>query len=261
MLLLIDIGNTNITVGVSDNSQLVADWRISTRDGTTADEFWVLLRMLFDSGSISLDSIQGLGLSSVVPSMTSIVEHLVQRRLNIPFVNVTSDLDFGLEVRCENPQTVGADRLCNAVSGYRRYGGPLVVVDFGTATTFDVVSGDGGYLGGIIAPGPETTIATLHAAAAKLPAVELLFPKSLIGTNTESSMQSGIMFGGVAMIDGLNRKLKKELGKNTRIIATGGLANVFFPQLETVEAVEPTLTLDGLRIIFQRCAPASKPAG
>ena len=261
MLLLVDIGNTNITVGVSDNNQLVADWRISTRDGTTADEFWVLLRMLFDSGSISLDSIQGLGLSSVVPSMTSIVEHLVQRRLNIPFVNVTSGLDFGLEVRCEHPQTVGADRLCNAVSGYRRYGGPLVVVDFGTATTFDVVSGDGGYLGGIIAPGPETTIATLHAAAAKLPTVELLFPKSLIGTNTESSMQSGIMFGGVAMIDGLNRKLKKELGKNTRIIATGGLANVFFPQLETVEAVEPTLTLDGLRIIFQRCAPASKPAG
>ena len=120
MLLLIDIGNTNITVGVSDNSQLVADWRISTRDGTTADEFWVLLQMLFDSGSISLDSIQGLGLSSVVPSMTSIVEHLVQRRLNIPFVNVTSDLDFDLEVRCENPQAVGADRLCNAVSGLWR---------------------------------------------------------------------------------------------------------------------------------------------
>jgi type III pantothenate kinase len=210
--------------------------------------------MLLDSDGISLDSIRGLCLSSVVPSLTSIVEHLVQRRLNIPFINVTSDLDLGLEIRYDNPQTVGADRLCNAVSGYRRYGGPLVIVDFGTATTFDVISADGEYLGGIIAPGPETTIATLHAAAAKLPSVELLFPKHLIGTNTESSMQSGIMFGGVAMIDGLNRQLKKELGKGTRIIATGGLANTFFPQLETVEATEPTLTLDGLQIIFQRCA-------
>ena len=124
----------------------------------------------------------------------------------------------------------------------------------------DVMSGDGGYLGGIIAPGPETTIATLHAAAAKLPSVELLFPKSLIGKNTESSMQSGIMFGGVAMIDGLNRQLKQELGANTRIIATGGLANVFFPHLETVEAIEPTLTLDGLGVIFKRCATVSKLA-
>ena len=258
MLLLIDIGNTNITVEISDNSQLVADWRVSTREGTTADEFWVLLRMLLDSGRINIDSIQGLGLSSVVPRVTSIVEHLVQHQLKVPFVNVTSDLDLGLEVRCDNPQTVGADRLCNAVSGYRRYGGPLVVVDFGTATTFDVISEDGGYLGGIIAPGPETTIATLHAAAAKLPTVELLFPKSLIGKDTESSMQSGIMFGSVAMIDGLNRQLKQELGTNTRIIATGGLANVFFPQLETVEAVEPTLTLDGLGIIFEKCARLGK---
>ena len=140
MLLLIDIGNTNITVGVSDNSQLVADWRISTRDGTTADEFWVLLRMLFDSGNISLDSIQGLGLSSVVPSMTSIVEHLVHRRLNIPFVNVTSDLDFGFEVRCENPQTVAPSRFCYPVSSSRLFFSPFLLFAFGTSTPFDFVS-------------------------------------------------------------------------------------------------------------------------
>ena len=140
MLLLIDIGNTNITVGVSDNSQLVADWRISTRDGTTADEFWVLLRMLFDSSSISLDSIQGLGLSSVVPSMTSIVEHLVQRRLNIPFINVTTDLDFSLSLLFETPQSFSPSRFCYPVSSSRLFFSPFLLFAFGTSTPFDFVS-------------------------------------------------------------------------------------------------------------------------
>ena len=257
MLLLVDIGNTNITIGVSDQGQLTADWRISTRDSTTTDELWVIIRMLLDSSGIDPASIQGFALSSVVPTLTSIVENLIKRRLKVPFVNVTNELDLGLEILFENPKTVGADRLCNAVAGHHRYGGPLVVVDFGTATTFDVISRDGGYLGGIIAPGPETTITTLHAAAAKLPAVELTFPTSLIGKNTEASMQSGIMFGGVAMIDGLTRQLKQELGDGTRAIATGGLASVFFSHLETIEAIEPTLTLDGLRLIFERCTATS----
>jgi type III pantothenate kinase len=254
MLLLVDIGNTNITIGVSDGGQLVSDWRLSTRDGITADEFWVLLRMLLDAGRIDVDTIQGFALSSVVPNLTPIAERAVESRLKVPLVNVTSDLDLGLEVRYDNPHAVGADRLCNAVAGHARYGGPLVIVDFGTATTFDIVSRDAAYLGGIIAPGPETTIAILHAAAAKLPAVELVFPPSLIGSSTEESMQAGIMLGGVAMIDGLVRQLRGELGEDLRAIATGGLARVFFPRLETVEAVEPTLTLDGLRLIFERCA-------
>ncbi len=254
MLLLIDIGNTNITIGLSDKGKLVADWRLSTRKTYTTDEFWIMLRMLVESGGFKLNTIKGLALCSVVPCLTSIIQRLVEIRLQIPFVNITNELDFGLHIRMENPQTVGADRLCNAVAGHHRYGGPLVIVDFGTATTFDVVSHDGSYIGGIIAPGPETTIATLHAAAAKLPSVELVFPKSLIGKNTETCMQSGIMHGGVAMIDGLNRQLKNELGENTRIIATGGLATVFFSHLETVEAVETTLTLDGLQLIFERCS-------
>lgn len=254
MLLLVDIGNTNITIGVSDDGRLTSDWRLSTRDGITADEFWALLRTLLDADGMAIDTIDGFALSSVVPNLTPIVERVVESRLKVPFVNVTSELDIGLEVRYDPPQAVGADRLCNAVAGHARYGGPLVIVDFGTATTFDIVSHDSAYLGGIIAPGPETTIAILHAAAAKLPAVELVFPPSLIGSSTEHSIQSGIMLGGVAMIDGLVKQLRGELGDSLRAIATGGLARVFFPRLETVEAVEPTLTLDGLRLIFQRCA-------
>ena len=140
------------------------------------------------------------------------------------------------------------------MAGYQKYGGPLVIVDFGTATTFDIVSENGHYLGGIIAAGPETTISVLHAAAAKLPAVELQFPPNLIGTTTETSIQSGIMFGIVAMIDGLNRRLIYELGRSTKIIATGGLSAIFVASLETVELLEPNLTLDGLQSIFDRCA-------
>ncbi len=255
LLLLIDIGNTNITVGVTDKGSLIEDWRISTRDATTADQLWLMLRMLLDSSGLELTAIHGLALSSVVPALTSVVENLVRRRLPVPFVNVTCELDLGLEVRYENPRSVGADRLCNAVAGFHRYGGPLLVVDFGTATTFDVISHDGAYLGGIIAPGPETTIATLHAAAAALPSVELTFPSSLIGKSTETSMQSGAMFGSVAMINGLTAGLRQELGEDTKTIVTGGLAGVFFSHLESIEAVEPTLTLDGLQLIFQRCRP------
>ncbi len=254
MLLLVDIGNTNITIGVSNGGQLVSNWRLSTRDGITADEFWVLLRSLLETSDISFDTIEGFALSSVVPNLTPVVQRAVEKRLGVPFVNVTSDLDLGLEVRYDPPQAVGADRLCNAVAGHARYGGPLAIVDFGTATTFDIVSRDDAYLGGIIAPGPQTTIAILHAAAAKLPAVELVFPPSLIGRNTEESIQAGIMLGGVAMIDGLVRQLRNMLGEDLRAIATGGLGRVFLPRLETVEAVEPTLTLDGLRMIFERCA-------
>ena len=153
---------------------------------------------------------------------------------------------------------MGADRLCNAVAGYKQYGGPLVIVDFGTATTFDILSESGDYLGGIIAPGPETTTKVLHAVSAKLPAVKLEFPPNVIGRTTETSIQSGLMFGGVWMVDGLNQQLRAELGDDTRIIATGGLAKVFLPHFKTVETIEPNLTLYGLQLIFERCRPQAK---
>ena len=254
MLLLIDIGNTNITLGVSADGDLTHDWRLSCRAGMTGDEFWVMLSSLLAPEIITAADIDGIAMSSVVPGLSTVIESAVYRRLNAPFVNVTSKLDLGITVDYEKPEDVGADRLCNAVAGFQRYGGPLVIVDFGTATTFDILSSTGQYLGGIIAPGPETTTKVLHAAAAMLPAVKLEFPPTLVGRTTETSIQSGLMFGGVAMVDGLNRQLTAELGNDTRIIATGGLASLFLPHFNTVEAVEPNLTLIGLQLIFERCA-------
>jgi len=258
MLLLVDIGNTNITLGVAIDGQLARDWRLSSRTNMTADEFWMMLTSLLLPEKIQIEDLAGVAISSVVPSLTPTVQQAVRQRLDIPLVNVTSDLDLGITIAYEKPEDVGADRLCNAVAGYKQYGGPLVIVDFGTATTFDILSASGEYLGGIIAPGPETTTKVLHAVSAKLPAVKLEFPPNVIGRTTETSIQSGLMFGGVSMVDGLNQQLRAELGDDTRIIATGGLAKVFLPHFKTVEAIEPNLTLYGLQLIFERCRPQTK---
>jgi len=255
MLLVIDIGNTNITLGLLEQHRRAASWRLHSKNAHTSDEVWIMLKLLLESEGFGLAQIRGCALSSVVPHLTPVFERMIQQRLNVPSVNVTSDLDTGIKILYENPQQVGADRICNAVAGYAKFGGPLVVVDFGTATTFDVVTRNAEYLGGIIAPGPETTATVLHHVSAKLPRVELEFPPSVIGRTTETSIQAGLMFGGVELIDGLNRRIKRELGEDTHIIATGGLANVFLPYLDTVERVEPDLTLEGLGIIFARCAP------
>ncbi len=254
MILVADIGNTNITIGLLEGRALQGNWRLNSRIMRTEDEIWILLKMLLESEGFALKQVRGFALSSVVPNLTPVFERVGVRRLQVPTVNVTAELNIGIKILYANPQQVGADRLCNAVAGYERFGGPLVIVDFGTATTFDCISANAEYLGGIIAPGPETTATILHQAAARLPKVELQFPSVLIGRTTETSMQSGLMFGGVEMADGLNRRLKQELGEHTRIIATGGLASVLMPHLKTVECVEPNLTLEGLGMIFERCA-------
>ena len=256
MLLVADIGNTNITIGLLEKRTLKASWRLNSRIMRTEDEIWILLKMLLESEGFSWPQVDGFALGSVVPSLTPVFERVVQNRLRVPLVNVTHQLHLGIKILYANPQQVGADRLCNAVAGFERFGGPLVIVDLGTATTFDCVSAQAEYLGGIIAPGPETTATILHQAAARLPKVELQFPATIIGRTTETSIQSGLMYGGVEIVDGLNRRLKQEMGENTRIIATGGLAGVLMPHLKTVERVEPNLTLEGLGLIFERCAPA-----
>jgi type III pantothenate kinase len=254
MLLVADIGNTNITFGLFEKEKIRAQWRLASGAARTEDEIWILIKMLLESEGFLLGKLDGFALSSVVPNLTPVFERVVANRLKLPMVNVTADLDTGIKILYENPQQVGADRICNAVAGFAKYGGPLVVVDFGTGTTFDIVTANAEYLGGIIAPGPETTALVLHRVAAKLPKVELRFPPALIGRNTEASIQSGLMYGGVEMIEGINRRLKAELGPNTKIIATGGLAQVFMAHLKSVECAEPYLTLEGLRIIFNRCA-------
>ncbi len=256
MLLVADIGNTNITIGLLEKRNLKASWRLNSRIMRTEDEIWILLKMLLESEGFSWAHVGGFALGSVVPSLTPVFERVVKNRLHVPYVNVTHNLQTGIKILYANPQQVGADRLCNAVAGFERFGGPLVIVDLGTATTFDCISAKAEYLGGIIAPGPETTATILHQAAARLPKVELQFPPSIIGRTTETSIQSGLMFGGVEIVDGLNRRLQQEMGENTRIIATGGLASVLMPHLKTVERVEPNLTLEGLGIIFERCATA-----
>jgi len=254
MLLVADIGNTNITFGLYEQEQLRAQWRLSSGVARTDDEIWILIKMLLESEGFATSQLDGFALSSVVPTLTPVFARVGANRLKVPMINVTADLDTGIKILYENPHQVGADRICNAVAGFAQYGGPLIVVDFGTATTFDVISAQAEYLGGIIAPGPETTAEILHRAAAKLPKVALHFPPELIGRTTETSIQSGLMFGGVEMVEGLNRRLKEQLGPATRIIATGGLATVLISYLKTVERVEPYLTLNGLRLIFARCA-------
>ncbi|MDZ7344314.1 MAG: type III pantothenate kinase [candidate division KSB1 bacterium] len=255
MLLVADIGNTNITFGLFEQAKIRAQWRLASGATRTEDEIWILIKMLLESEGFVLNQVQGFSLSSVVPNLTPVFERVVAKRLKVPMVNVTADLDTGITILYENPHQVGADRICNAVAGFAKYGGPLVVVDFGTGTTFDVVTANAEYLGGIIAPGPETTALVLHRVAAKLPKVELRFPPSLIGRTTETSIQSGLMYGGVEMIEGINRRLKEALGAKTKFVATGGLAQVFMPHLKSVDGVEPSLTLDGLRMLFERCAP------
>ena len=257
-LITVDIGNTNITIGLLEGRKLEASWRLHSSIMRTDDEIWILLKMLLESEGYELNRIRGFALSSVVPNLTAPFERVIQNRLEVPVVNVTTCLDTGIKILYENPQQVGADRICNAVAGYARYGGPLIIVDFGTGTTFDIVSKNAEYLGGIIAPGPETTARVLHQAAAKLPKVELEFPPSVIGRTTETSIQSGLMYGGVEMIDGLNRRLIAELGEDTRVIATGGLARVFISHLKTVEKLELNLTLEGLGLIFERCGGRSE---
>jgi len=258
MILVADIGNTNVTFGLFRGRKLAANWRLSSSGARTEDEIWILIKMLCESEGFAVKRIQGFAIGSVVPNLTPMFLRVAESRLGVPMINVTADLDTGIEILYENPHAVGADRICNAVAGYARFGGPLIVVDFGTATTFDVVSANGEYLGGIIAPGLETSASNLHRAAAKLPKVELLFPPSLIGRTPESSIQSGLMYGGVEMIDGLNRRFRELLGDKTKIVATGGLASVLMPKLSTVESIEPHLTLEGLLLIFQRCARRRK---
>jgi len=252
MLLAIDIGNTQIAAGFFVNDQLASHWRLSSTRERTEDETWIIMQSICTAHGFEIKNTSGVVISSVVPDMTPTFEKMAQKYLNLQPVIVRHDLDFGLKILYDNPASVGADRLCNAVAGYHKYGGPLVIVDFGTATTFDVISRAGEYLGGIIAPGIETSSTVLHQRAAKLPRVELRFPDSVIGKSTETSMQSGLMFGAVEMVDGFIHRINDELGEVVKTVATGGLARVIISKLQTVDNIDAFLTLEGLKLIYDR---------
>lgn len=252
MLLTVDVGNTETVVGLFEGERLESHWRISSRASMTPDELRLAAGGLLAEDGRSWSDIGEAVLASVVPRLTSAWEEVISAACACEALVVGPGLKTGLPIRYDNPHEVGADRIVNGVAAVAAYGAPVVVVDFGTATTIDVVSPDGAYLGGAIAPGVETSAEALFAKAARLSKVDLEAPDRVIGTNTRASVQSGLMLGEAAMIDGLVRRVFTELGTAAPVVATGGLAPVMAPLCETVQHVDVDLTLTGLRIIRDR---------
>ncbi len=250
MLLAIDISNTNIKAGVYQGDSLVADWRVATDHHRLSDEYAVLLRALFAQSGLEWKLVDGVVLGSVVPTLTATFVELSRKYLDCDPVVLGPGARTGIKILIDNPREVGADRIANTVAAYRKYGGPAIVVDFGTATTFDAVSADGDYLGGAIAPGVIVAAEALVQKAARLNSVEIIRPRSAIGKNTVTSMQSGILFGYVGLTEGLIARFQEELGP-AKVIATGGLANLIAAETKMIEVVDIFLTLDGLRLIYE----------
>ncbi|PZM64245.1 type III pantothenate kinase [Paenibacillus dendritiformis] len=254
MILVIDIGNTNIVLGVYEGDKLLHNWRLSTSRQSTTDEYGVMIYNLFTMTKLSVKDIEGVILSSVVPPIMHTMEMLCKKYLNKAPLVVGPGVKTGLNIRIENPREVGADRIVNAVAAIELYGGlkPLVVVDFGTATTFDVIDVKGNYIGGAIVPGIGISTEALYQRAAKLPRIELTKPKSVIGRNTVHSMQAGIIFGYAGQVDGIVDRITNEVGAEPTVIATGGMAELIASESRTIDTTNPLLTLEGLRLIYNR---------
>ncbi|MBQ8197098.1 MAG: type III pantothenate kinase [Clostridia bacterium] len=251
MLLAIDVGNTNIKYGVFDGENLVASFRVSSRINRTADEYGSVLVGLLADRNIQKSDIDGVIISSVIPSLNYTICHMCEYFFNLTPLMIGPGVKTGLNIKADNPKEVGADIIVNSVSAFNKYGGPLVVIDFGTATTFDVISEKGELLGVVIAPGIKTSLEGLVSKTAQLPMIELYAPKSVIGKNTKDCMQAGVIFGFAGLVDNIVNKVKKELGLNDiRVVATGGLGEIISKEVKTTITVDRTLTLHGLRIIY-----------
>lgn len=251
MLLAIDIGNTNIAIGVFEDERLRATWRLGTDVHKLEDEYASVFLNLLSLKGLAFADIDCAIISSSVPPLVTVFEGLCQRYFEVSPMVVGPGTKTGVRISIDNPREVGADRVVNAAAGHRLYGGPLVVIDFGTATTLDAVSEEGDYLGGAIAPGIGISAEALFEHAAKLPRVELVRPQKAIGRNSVSAMQSGIIFGYVGLIEGIVVRMRKELGGTAKVIATGGLADVICRETDIVDALEPDLTLVGLRLVYE----------
>ncbi|HAV24000.1 MAG: hypothetical protein A2X67_00880 [Ignavibacteria bacterium GWA2_55_11] len=256
MLLAVDIGNSHTVVGLFDGKRLIVERRFPTAEVTSADDAGRFLRSCLSDHSIASSSVTGMGISSVVPSATIFYESASNGLFLARPVVISARLDLGIRIHYADPLAVGADRLCNAVAGYAKFGGPLIIVDFGTATTYDVVGANGDYLGGVIAPGVETSAADLHRRTAQLPRVELHFPSSLIGIDTVSSMQAGILYGAIDAMEGMIGRLKSVLEKREgtapHVIGTGGFSSFISKHSRALEHAEPSLVLEGVRLICER---------
>lgn len=250
MLLVIDIGNTQTVFGVFKGNEIIDHWRITSSMVRTEDEIGLLLKNYFDMGGYNFVEIDGVAISSVVPGLSKPYLWMCQKYLNKEAVLIDSTLELGMRIKYKDPQTVGADRLCNAVAGIEKFGKPLIIIDFGTATTFDCIDNDGNYAGGVIAPGIETSIKALNKNAAKLPEVELNLPESFIGVTTEESIQIGIIRGTIYIVEGLIVDIKKQLGSNTTVVATGGLAKTISTHTKCINHVDSFLSLKGCASIY-----------
>jgi len=250
MLLCIDIGNTNITLGLYEGDNLGPHWRLATDHGRMPDEFAMQLLGLFSYAKLSAADVDGIALASVVPPLTGKWVEVCRNYLEIDPLVVTAQTTTGIRILYDDPMAVGADRLVDAVAAYQLYGGPACIVDFGTATTFDAITAQGEYLGGAITPGIGISMDALFRYAAKLPKVDIARPPAAIGRNTVHAMQSGLLFGYVGLVEGMVARFRAELGESMQVIGTGGLASIIAQETEVIEHIAPWLTLDGLRMVY-----------
>jgi type III pantothenate kinase len=251
MLLVLDVGNTNTTLGLYEGPNLIHSWRLTSERQRTVDEYGIMCRTLLQLAGLDSKDITDIAVSSVVPPMDFTLHKMAEVYFHIKPLFVDTS-NAGMPVLYDDPKEVGADRVVNAVAAYAKYGGPCIVVDFGTATTFDALSKDGEYLGGVIVPGIQISAEALFQRAARLRRVDIRRPEKVIGTNPVGSMQSGLYYGNVSLVDGVLEKIMEELGGEARVIATGGLAPLISRGSRHIEAVEPDLTLEGLRLIYER---------
>jgi len=253
MLLVFDVGNTNMVLGAYKGKELVSNFRLGTDKSKTSDEYGVIIRQLFEYENLSLNNVRDVIISSVVPEVMHSLENFSMKFCNKEPIIIGPGVKTGINIKYENPQQVGADRIVNAVAGFEKYGGPLILIDFGTATTFCAVSSKGEYLGGAISPGIKISSEALFQRASKLHKVEIAKPKGVIGKNTTWAMQSGIVFGYAGLVDNIVKMMMKELGEeDVKVVATGGLAPLICAETSTVRIVDKFLTLEGLRIIYER---------
>lgn len=252
MLMVMDVGNTHIVLGIYEGEELLSHWRLQTNPNATEDEYGMLIQSLFQNAGVDPKKINGVAISSVVPPLTHVLKKLSEKYFQQKPIVVGPGVKTGLNIKYDNPREVGADRIANAVAAIEQYGAPVIIVDFGTATTFCFIDEQGHYIGGAITPGVGISTEALYQHAAKLTRVEIVKPESVVGRNTVTAIQAGVFFGYVSIVDGIVTRMKKLLSKKPTVVATGGMAELICSEATTIDQVDPLLTLRGLKRIYER---------